>query len=129
MLRCAVLCCRDEGVNVSKCGRSVQPQRPPATRLGKIRLAKLAMRYTLLLPMRRCGPESSGTVVQGKRTIYRLCVARFVPPYSDYLAVAGAAVLSPRCCKTDPPTPLRRPSPLPKTGQWSARKPTPHHLL
>lgn len=74
-LPCAVLCCREEGVNVSKCGRSVQPQPPPATRLGKIRLAKLAMRYTLLLPVRRCGPESWATVGQGKRTIYRLSVA------------------------------------------------------
>lgn len=43
----ALCCVADEDVkSVSKCGLSVRP--PPnstATRLGKIRLAKLAMRY------------------------------------------------------------------------------------
>jgi len=43
--RCGALRCvaKEEGVNVSKWGGSVQPQPSPVMRLGKIRLAKLGL--------------------------------------------------------------------------------------
>lgn len=139
-MRCDVWCCRQEDMSVSKCGRSVQPQPPPnstATGLGKIRLAKLAMRPVdrVLLPMRRRESSSTLTVLGNGSTGQKDHPPFVGRPFrttpkvvSHHNAVgAGAAVLSPRCRKTDPPTPPAHwPVALAQIGKWSARKPTPN---
>lgn len=119
------------------------PPNSTATGLGKDPPGKISSSnarhvYRVLLPMRRCESSSSSTsTVLGYGSTGQKDHPPFVgrpfrttPEMVYHNAVgAGAAVLSPRCRKTDPPTPpAHSPVALTQTGKWSARKPTPYRL-
>lgn len=104
-------------MSVSKCGRSVQPQPPPnstATGLGRIHLAKLAMRPVsrVLLPMRRCESLLHTHSVLGNGGAGQKDHPPFVGLPVSYHLNDGlpqrnrrgrGRFVSTVCCKTDPP--------------------------